>query len=200
MVDVGANDGQYARMLRHDVGFSGRIASVEPSSQAFDRLATAMDRDLRWEGFNFALGDETGTVTLNVLESDDFTSIHQVSSYARTRFTRLDVIGQEAVTIHRLDEVFDDLAAGHDRVFVKADTQGHDIAVVSGLGERRAAALQIELSIRSIYEGTLGYLDAIRELEVSGYRPSAFFPVSRTADGLSIIEMDGVFVCAAVCE
>ncbi len=56
VIDVGANHGQYASMLR-DTCYAGWIYSYEPVKSIFDSLSARMAGDDRWRGFNFALGE-----------------------------------------------------------------------------------------------------------------------------------------------
>ena len=78
---------------------------------------------------------------------------HKLNAYAAERFGTTE-IGTEQVTVHRLDSVFDELVAGHEHVFLKVDTQGHDLAVVEGLGRRAVSGIQLELSFIPVYDGT----------------------------------------------
>ena len=137
VIDVGANKGQYARMLRDEAGFTGRIASVEPAPATFGSLAETMSGDPAWAGFQFGLGEEEGrSHTPRCASSDEWSSVHKLNAYAAERFGTTE-IGTEQITVRRLDSVFDELVAGHERVFLKVDTQGHDLAVVEGLGNHR---------------------------------------------------------------
>src|SRR3954471_21099438 len=64
--DVGANCGEYGVQLR-DGGYSGRIISYEPSSDAYQALCTASARDKQWiVPARVALGASSGHVKLNI--------------------------------------------------------------------------------------------------------------------------------------
>jgi FkbM family methyltransferase len=193
VIDVGANKGQYARMLRDEAGFPGRIASVEPAPATFRRLAETMRGDGNWAGFPFALGEKEAEAVLRVASSDEWNSMHKLNAFAAERFGTTE-IGTEQITVRRLDSVFEELVAGHEHVFLKVDTQGHDLAVVEGLGRRAVLGIQVELSFIPVYDGTPGFVEVMEALASRGYLPAAFFPVSRAQDGLSLVEADGLFV------
>ena len=55
VLDVGANEGQFALELR-GIGFKGLIVSFEPLHGAFQRLQQTFSRDSCWKGFQVALG------------------------------------------------------------------------------------------------------------------------------------------------
>jgi FkbM family methyltransferase len=192
VIDVGANGGQYARMLRDEIGFSGRIASVEPASEPFRDLTRTMAGDEEWAGFNFALGAEEGEATLHVAPLSVFNSLHTLNTYGTERFSQREV-GTEVIGVRRLEQVFDELAAGHDRVFLKCDTQGHDLAVLEGLGNREVLGVQVELSFIPIYDEMPGATEVIEALAARGQFPVGFFAVTRASDQLRLIEADGIF-------
>jgi len=67
VIDVGANAGQYATMLRKDVGFAGTILSFEPNPAVFAALERRASGDPRWHCHNVALSDADGTAVFNIM-------------------------------------------------------------------------------------------------------------------------------------
>src|SRR5262245_23685295 len=57
VIDVGAYHGAYCRMLRHEVGYEGWIASIEPCASSFEVLSRVMSNDSKWRGWQFGLSD-----------------------------------------------------------------------------------------------------------------------------------------------
>jgi FkbM family methyltransferase len=65
VVDVGANTGQYAELIRAD-GYTGRLLSLEPLSDAYAVLERAAQTDPLWECIRVAVGETSGAATINV--------------------------------------------------------------------------------------------------------------------------------------
>lgn len=55
VIDVGANDGQFALLLRSE-GFRGTIYSFEPVNSTYEQLRRIAQHDANWEVFNTAQG------------------------------------------------------------------------------------------------------------------------------------------------
>lgn len=199
VLDVGANHGQYARGLR-EWGYRGDIVSFEPVPEVFEALEREMAGDARWRGHAWALGDADGEATINVAGGDAQASsflpfneegpvrwgdAHRVARTVRVPVRRLDAI---------LTDVTRHIAA--PRVFLKLDTQGFDLRVVAGAGERLhdVRGLQTELAVHQFYEGMLSLGDALNRYRDLGYALTGMYPLSRQIDGLQVIEFDCVMM------
>src|SRR2546423_8564507 len=55
VIDVGANQGQFARTMRDQLSYRGRIVSFEPLTNAFAALRRAAAGDPSWICYNIAL-------------------------------------------------------------------------------------------------------------------------------------------------
>ena len=66
VIDVGANEGQYATQLRRLGGYRGRILSLEPGGAAFTRLERASRDDELWQCRRLALMQSEGEMTLTL--------------------------------------------------------------------------------------------------------------------------------------
>ena len=65
VLDVGANEGQFAMALR-GAGYAGEIVSFEPISLVFAKLAENVARDPHWTARRQALGDRVGRAQIEV--------------------------------------------------------------------------------------------------------------------------------------
>jgi FkbM family methyltransferase len=198
LFDVGANRGQYARMVRKDAGYKGLILSFEPNPDIFAILSKQAASDRHWHVFNMALSDFDGTASFNIMAADQFSSLEKPSDAQDAIFAdRNKVTKTVQMQCRRLDTLLPELVARHGfaRPFLKMDTQGHDLSVCEGAGAilSKMLGIQTELGVRPIYEGGTGYRAMIDWLDGRGFVPSAFFANNKGHFPL-LVEMDGIFV------
>ena len=74
VLDVGANAGQYHDFLRDRVQYDGPIISFEPVSHHIDALRERSRGDRDWHIEGYALGSSDGSMPINVMVSDQFSS------------------------------------------------------------------------------------------------------------------------------
>jgi FkbM family methyltransferase len=197
VIDVGAHEGRYANTLRR-LGFRGRIVSVEPSPAPYRRLAAAACSDRYWDVVDAALGDRESRATLREYnEHEEFSSVHSPSEYGR-RYG-LTVRRTVEVQVRTLDKLVSDVGVDPASCLVKVDTQGHDLAVLEGGGETLAVAraLQVEIPMFGLYEGSPSgtrLIDRVREL---GFDLVGMFPVHAHPRPLVPVEFDGLFARGA---
>ncbi len=194
VLDVGANDGQFASRLRA-IGYSGRICSFEPVSKCYATLAASAARDSKWSVYKTAMGRAPGTATINIFEASDLSSFLKPNAFGPSAFEKMKIEASEEVPVQTLDAFMKEHVAPEARVFLKMDTQGFDLEVFAGLQDRigQVAGIVSELSLTPIYEGMPDFLQALAEFRRRGFSVSGMFPVNRAAD-LSLIEMDCCFV------
>ena len=198
VVDVGANYGQYATMLRRDVGFGGHILSFEPNPDVFAALECKAKGDARWHVFHMALSDVDGTAQFNIMAAHQFSSLRAPAEQLDEVFVSRNRVERTVdVPCRRIDGLFDQWRSAHGwaRPFLKMDTQGHDSAVCAGAAEtlKRFVGVQTELAVRPLYQGASDYRAMIAWLEEEGFIPNAFFANNKGHFPL-LVEMDGVFI------
>ena len=176
MFDVGANAGQYADMIRNKCGFSGPIISFEP----IPALANALKRrpSKNWFIEQTVLGRDVRTVNFNIMVEDQFSSLNDRRSdgpiasapIAETLSLRSSTL---AVEFDKYQNIL-----GFKRPFLKMDTQGSDLDVAIGAGDRlqRFIGLQSELSFEPLYESAPLAADAIEFFRARGFTLSALVP------------------------
>lgn len=200
VLDVGANVGQYGKLLR-DIGYRGHIVSFEPVPKVFQRLARAARRDKRWDVHQMALGRESGSLDMYVVPGTCSSAL-PASDYGRSRFQSLTQATQLPVPVRRLDEVLDEVipdALDEPRLLLKLDTQGYDLEAFAGLGDRseRVVALQSEVAQLTIYDGMPTMRESLDVFGSAGFEISGMFPVTRDPGTYRVLEFDCVMVRAS---
>lgn len=195
VVDVGANEGQFARRLRRI--YSGDIVSFEPIALPFDRLARTAADDPRWTVHQMALGSADATSVMHVASDTVFSSLLAANDFSRQRFRQSIVETEQVVTVRRLDDVLGPVLSARptSRVFLKLDTQGYDLEVFRGLGQYvgTVAMMQSEVSLIPIYDGMPHWTESIATYERAGFAVAGMFPVNHDTAG-RVIEYDCLLV------
>ena len=156
VLDVGANRGQYARRIRQN-GFDGRIVSFEPMALPFADLAQQSATDPRWESHQIALAETEGTAEINVAEDSVSSSLLPIEQRHLEVTPEAAYVAVESVQTRRLDELWPQLGSEHDRVWLKIDVQGYELAVIRrAVGMlRNLELIELELSLVPFYSGSL---------------------------------------------
>jgi FkbM family methyltransferase len=200
ILDVGANVGQYHDFLRDKVLYGGPIVSFEPVSRNIDRLLDRARFDRAWHIEGYALGAAEGSLPLNVMVSDQFSSFLEPDNSRAQDLGESNVPSHvETVTVHTLDTVLPALRErlGFERPYLKLDTQGFDMEVLRGGSDSLSTvlALQTEASVIGIYKGMPTYMEMIRYLGERGFELSGLYPVGRDSS-LRLFEFDCVMIRA----
>jgi FkbM family methyltransferase len=195
VLDVGANQGQFVKGLRSF--YKGRVISFEPAPNIFADLEKTAASDPNWDVWNLALGSQNTTQRLNLSELSVFSSFLETNEYCQRRFgANARAIGEAIVAVRRLDTFLEEFLPDLDgaRIFLKIDTQGYDLEVFKGLGNKckHVVALQTEVSVIPIYREMSPWTESINFLETAGYSIIGLFPVNK--DSLRIVEYDCVMV------
>jgi len=195
VLDVGANAGQYGEMLR-ELGFKGRLVSLEPVAEAYAELERCAAADDAWEVVCVAASDVDGEIALNVTDDSRSSSVLPRNE----RFA--DKAGwapkeSRRVTARRLDGLVGELLRPEERAYLKLDVQGYERHVLDGAGGAlaRFEALELELSVTPLYEGQPGLAEMLPLLAQRGFKPVCMEPILLDDDGL-LMELDGVFARA----
>lgn len=196
--DIGANQGQYAEMLRRQVRYQGRIVSFEPIPELAALLRSKAKKDPNWRIEELALAGDQGPRQFHVMKSSSF------SSLSTPRHQEVDIFQTVNVPVQQIWVQTDTLTAAYRRLknelafrraFLKLDTQGLDVEIVrSGreiIGE--FAGLQSELAMKRIYEDSVDFREAIGFYQSLGFEMSALVPNNAGHFPL-LVEMDCIMV------
>jgi FkbM family methyltransferase len=194
--DVGAHSGQYATMLRDNVGFQGPIISYEPIPEMVERLRVLSANDPNWHIEALALDREAGPAVFHLMAESQFSSLHTPSANQPETFqTNNSVVRDVQVMRTTVADEFGkwQRKLGFMRPFLKMDTQGNDCAVVAGAGNviRTFVGLQSELAIRKLYAESMDFAEAIAVYRECGFELSALVP-NNAGHFPTLVEIDCV--------
>src|ERR1039457_1480221 len=181
VLDVGAFHGDYCKLLRERIGYTGRIVSFEPSGSSFRALERTMKGKSAWRGFAFGLSDRCGVAILNNYpQREMFNSILRFRKREAQNYTvNLTSRFPERIRLRTIDRMWSEITdgIGAPRVFLKIDTQGHDVAVVQGATHHLdcIVGIQSELPAVEIYDGMTPMHKALAFYGKLGFAPIGFY-------------------------
>jgi len=193
--DVGANEGQYAEMLRRRANYKGAIISFEPTPALVDRLKIKASKDPNWYIEPIALDREVRATTFNLMAHSQMSSLQQ--SRGDPDLSQFNdstkVISTIQITTSTIDFFFSKYKKilNFDRPFLKMDTQGNDLAVFDGASRSISSfvGLQSELAIMQIYENAPSMEESLIAYRKHGFELSAFVP-NNAGNFPRLIEID----------
>ena len=199
VLDVGANVGQFATLLR-GLGHCGPIVSFEPDAASVATLKSASASDANWHVRPIALGRTSGEAVLHQFIGSDLNSLHNALPGTVKRFNNAVPTGTSTVQIRTLLDFYSEIRelAPVGSWLLKCDTQGHDLDVLEGglANMAEVSTVLTELSVIPLYEAQPSMSVVLERMAGWGFLPIGMFPVSRTADGLGVVEFDGLFTRA----
>lgn len=195
VIDVGANTGQYGRMLRA-AGYTGPILSFEPLPGPRRLLLEAAAVDPPWRvAPALALGDAAGRVVIERSAESDMSSILVQSPLLRQLSPSSAVLERLLVPCARLDAQAALLEPSWRRLHLKVDVQGYEPAVLDGASGlmARIRTVQLELALQPVYEGELDWRSMLDRLAAMGYEPALVLPGYFERKIARMLQMDVVF-------
>ncbi|TWU35965.1 FkbM family methyltransferase [Novipirellula artificiosorum] len=195
VLDVGANKGQYARELIR-TGYRGRIVSFEPLPSAFEKLKLNRWSFGDWQVEPIALGAENTTATLNVAGNSQSSSLQPMLDAHVNAAPSAAYVDTCEVEVRRLDGLYDQYWKAGDRCYLKLDVQGHEHQVIAGASGclDRVVAIQMELSMRPLYQGAETWQQAIESMQQLGYQLMSLSPGFGDQATGEMLQADGFFV------
>jgi FkbM family methyltransferase len=196
VLDIGANYGQYSLHLRK-TGYKGRIISFEPLTTAWKVMEQRARKDSNWIAApKMALGDFNGEIKMNVAgnsESSSFLNMHENHVLAEPSSRYVSV---ENVAIHRLDDYLSVNSLPGRHIFMKIDTQGAEAKVLAGADKtlHNTIGIELELSIKLLYEGQLLHEDMINLLAAKGFTLWSMYPGMVDNRTGRLLQYNGIFV------
>lgn len=154
VLDVGANQGQFALQMRNN-GYRNKIVSFEPLSSAFNKLKEVSISDSNWIIQQYALGRDNVEAKINVAANSYSSSLLNMNDTHALAAPDSVYVEKEEIFIKTLDSIYDSHVGKDDRAFLKIDTQGYTKNVLEGaeLVIDRILGILVEMSLVELYSG-----------------------------------------------
>jgi FkbM family methyltransferase len=196
VLDVGANVGQFARELRRQAAYRGRIVSFEPTTAAHRALCAAAKFDPLWEiGPRAAIGARRGTIEINIAGNSVSSSVLTMLESHEKAAPTSRYKAKETVDIFPLDEIAGRFFEAETRAFLKVDTQGYEAEVLLGAPGilQKAVGVQLEVSLVPLYEGQALMPALFELLGKAGLELWALAPAFADPDSGRLLQFDAAF-------
>lgn len=196
VLDIGANSGQYAKQLRNEMAFVGRIISFEPTKSAFGQLKINAKSDKNWDTYNFALGDCIERRQINVSKNSYSSSLLDILPSHVKSAPESEYIDSEMIEVKTIDSIWSELKLSEDcNIYMKIDTQGFERQVLQGAEEslRNIDIIQIEASLVPLYDGETLFQEMLSIMEGYGYTLITMEPGFSDKDTGQLLQTDCIF-------
>lgn len=195
IIDIGANEGQFALKLINNNNYSNKIISFEPVSSAYQALLKNSKIKQEWIAINSAVGDIEGILPINVSLNSVSSSLRKVKSHTIEAESGTAILKTETVPINTLDNLLKQVKWEKD-IWLKIDVQGFEREVIRGANEtlKIARVVQIELAVIPSYEQSPYLEEIIAELRTFGFTLYSIMSGFRNYDTGQMFEVEGFFI------
>jgi FkbM family methyltransferase len=196
IIDVGANSGQYGITLR-EIGYKGKIISFEPLPATYELLSENARKYQNWEIHNFAIGNQEGSIEINVSENTYSSSILSITDTHVNTIPESRYVAQESIRIKKLtDAISAEYLSRYSSILLKIDVQGFEMAVLEGASPLLPSIkmVQTELSFAPLYKHGPLYNDIFKKMEESGFEFFTLIPEFFDLKSGRLLQADGVFL------
>lgn len=196
VLDVGANTGQYASMLR-SLGYKNKIISFEPQEEAYLHLSINSAKDKLWDiAPRSAIGAEDSEIVINLSKNSFSSSVLPILDSLIEYAPETEYFGKETVPLFKLDTITKPYSLeSFNSILLKIDVQGFEKSVIQGSLEilPLVNALQLELSLVPLYENQVLLYEMIGILSELGFEAYAIIPGFTDIKTGRMLQVDGIF-------
>jgi len=186
VVDVGANHGQFALVVRH-CSPEANVFSFEPLSGPAAKFRKVFQDDSRVVLHQSAIGPETGTATMHVAAADDSSSLLPISNLQQHLFPGTGEVRTEKIQVGRLSDFLsaEDIKAP---ALLKLDVQGFELEALRGCEDllERFSYVYAECSFVELYTGQALAHEVIAWLRERGFRLAGVHNMSYDQNGRAV--------------
>lgn len=169
IIDVGANEGQFAEKMTRLFPNAG-IYCFEPLPSVFEKLKNNFASKPNFTFHNFGLADCEAVVTMHENEYSPSSSMLEMLELHKSNFSFAVNSKEVKVKVERLDHFFQRNL--DDPILLKIDVQGYELPVLLG-GQSvlsRCRMVIVETSFHPLYKNQHLFADLYEHLTVRGFR------------------------------
>jgi FkbM family methyltransferase len=194
VLDVGANAGQFGKLLRQS-RFRGRIHSVEPLRAAYQLLEATAAGDPLWTVQRAAVSARVGTLTMNVSGNSVSSSVLAMLDTHTSAAPGAQYVAQEEVPATTVDEIVAAHGIEPERSLLKIDVQGYEREVLDGAAKTLSTfrGVRTEMSLVPLYEGQALMTEILDILQRGGFELWFVEPGFSDPSTRRLLQLDGVF-------
>ena len=178
------------------MGYTGKIVSFEPLSDAHHLLKKTSENDAKWiVHTRCAIGAVQGPMEINLAGNSVSSSILPMNQVHLDAAVESLYIGSEQVEVDTINHLWNKYIDASDKVALKIDAQGFEGEVLKGASNylNQISLLQIELSFIILYEGQDLMEDMLKHLGSLGFTLIDLVPGFRHPKNGDLLQCDGIF-------
>lgn len=184
IIDVGANEGQFAFMARY-CWPSAQIDCYEPDPSAYEKLSDFYTKEKKIQINNYALGSSSQTLKLNLGQ----TSATNSFLVERNKLLKTSI----DVSVKTINEIYAQKDLSNS--LLKLDVQGYELEVLKGSSNvlDKISFILAEISLAEIFECGPQFFDIWQFLNEYGYVYHTIIDQYRDPETEKILQMDILF-------
>lgn len=158
LIDVGANRGTFTESFNI---LNKKVTNYmfEPIPELYQFLKEKFDTRSVYKIYNLAISDSSGEAEFHIAANDgQSSSLHKIGERHKKAAPYALEVNKIKVPVSTLDIILKE--EDFEKAFLKIDVQGAELQALQGAIDtlKRTAAVHIEVSIQSLYDGdTIGY-------------------------------------------
>ena len=195
VIDVGANEGQFALKLINSK-FKGDIISFEPLKDEHSLLNKLSFKKKNWKvARRCALGNKNKIMQLNISGNRQSSSLLKILRKHTELRPDSSIIKTDSVNVEKLDNFKSDISKFKKNLLLKIDTQGSEIDVLRGAAKviKNIKCLFVEVSLVSLYKNQKLWLDVIKYVKKLNFEVWSIDPLLRNNNTGQTYQVDIFF-------
>ena len=195
LLDVGANEGQFAKKVR-SYGYSEKIISFEPLHNVYERLINNTEKDKNWIHKNLAIGDFDGETSINVSNYSLSSSILQMSDLHLEAKKNSEFVSKHKIQIEKIDTFISKNDIRSSNIFLKVDTQGTEHQVIKGADNNldKIRGILCELSLNELYLGQKLWIEIIESMKAKNFEVWYLEKGFQHPKNQKVLQLDCIFL------